>query len=80
MNNFKYRLCYKVGRIEFSSPCEDEIAVLELLQEVDFDSYYISQYFGERKKPSGLTELILKRITKQQFIKNLMNATLNKGI
>jgi hypothetical protein len=76
MNALKYRLEYKIGRLELSSPCNDEIEVLQKISELDADSFQILQYFPVEQ---GAKVLDLRKIGKKQFMLNLMAVIFNKN-
>ncbi len=76
MNTLKYRLEYKIGRLEFSSPCNDELEVLQKISEIDADTFQILQYFPVKQ---GAKVLDLRKITKSQFLKTLVAVTFNKN-
>jgi len=79
MNTPKYRVTYKVGRIEFSSPCYSEIEVFQLLQSTDIDSYVLEQYAEKPVKVNGFDRLQLDKITPKKLMENLIKVTFKKG-
>jgi hypothetical protein len=78
MNSNKYRVTTYVDTLEISTPCRDEIEVLNVLSHYLYDSYDILEYQQPTVKENGLTEYPLKKITKAAFIKKVVNNIMNK--
>jgi hypothetical protein len=78
MTTPKYRLEYKVGTVEFSSPCSDEIQVLKEITELESTKFQIIEYTGETVSKSGIRSLTSQKITKKQFMQRLNQVVFNK--